>query len=121
MMTIQIALILFSASAAGISLFAFRSKMAYRLMILGLLALATFFIAIPNLTTTIAHRIGVGRGADLVFYLFFFIGIHILLVLYMRTRRLELKLTQSVRAIAIREAGRVAQIAVREESEVTTC
>lgn len=121
MITIQFTLILLSASAAGISLFAFRSKMAYRLMILGLLGLATLFISLPNLTTTLAHAIGVGRGADLLFYLFFFTGIHFLLVLYMRTRKLESKLTQSIRAIAMREAGFVAGTVVQERSQLPSC
>ena len=76
-------------------------------MIIGLLLTATLFIVMPRLSTTFAHVLGVGRGTDLLFYIFFFTGIHVFLLLYLRTRKLELKLTESIRALAVRDAERV--------------
>ena len=59
--------------------------------------LAIFFILSPNSTNRIAASLGVGRGADLLFYcciLFFFFAV---LKLLARIRRLESKLTEIVR------------------------
>lgn len=60
-------------------------------------ASAIFFILSPNSTNSIAARLGVGRGADLLFYgciLFFLFAV---LKLLARIRRLESKLTEIIR------------------------
>jgi hypothetical protein len=63
-------------------------------------------IAYPGLTAKVARALGIGRGADLVFYC----GILAMLVgffmIYARLRRIESDLTRIVRHIALEEAPR---------------
>jgi small membrane protein len=74
-----------------------------------LCALAAFyFVWAPNSATTIAHMIGVGRGADLIFYCWGLISFLLLLNLHFKVlRNLEL-VTALARKIAIAEAERQA-------------
>jgi hypothetical protein len=65
---------------------------------------ATGFVVFPDTTSNIAHALGVGRGADLLLYLAVLAGIHSFLLLYLRTRRLERRMTEQIRALAIRDA-----------------
>jgi hypothetical protein len=105
MKTIQIVLVVLSLLAAILGSMAFRSKLAYRVLAMLFFVVAAGFVMFPDTTTDIAHFLGVGRGTDLLLYLVIFAGIHGLLLLYMRTRRLERKVTELTRAIAIRTAG----------------
>jgi hypothetical protein len=104
MKTIQAILIVLSLLAAILGSIAFRSKLAYRALAAFFFLVATGFVTFPDTTTEIAHVLGVGRGTDLLLYLVIFAGVHVLLLLYMRTRRLESKLTELTRAIAIKTA-----------------
>jgi small membrane protein len=63
--------------------------------------LAVFFILIPDYTNRIAHKLGVGRGADLLFYLCILFFLFVILKLFARIRRLENMLTDIVRRDAI--------------------
>ena len=66
-------------------------------------------IARPSITITVAHALGIGRGADLVLYCailgmligFFFI--------YIRFKRLDREITKVVRHIAIHQSERDTQ------------
>ena len=65
---------------------------------------AAVAIAWPSITLTVAQFLGIGRGADLVFYcgiLGMFIGFF---AVYVRIKRLESEITRLVRTIAIRDA-----------------
>lgn len=66
--------------------------------------LAVFFILFPDYTNRIAHKLGVGRGADLLFYSCILFFLFILLKLFARIRRLEQTLTDLVRRQAKDEA-----------------
>ena len=75
-----------------------------------------FFIVFPNVATTVAHAVGIGRGVDFILY-----PLVIWLVresLVQRQRRWEdvERLTQLVRANAIREAQ---TIEAKAEGEIT--
>jgi small membrane protein len=76
------------------------------LLLLGLVSAATIFIFFPDATNRIAHRLGVGRGADLVFYLSIVIFWFVILKLYVRIRQLEKIVTDVVRKDALNEAGK---------------
>lgn len=106
MSSIQILLIFFSCLAAILASLIFRSRLGYRLLAAFFLCLATGFVIFPNTTTTIANKLGVGRGTDLLLYVSLFAGIHGFLLLYARTRRLERKITEQIREIAIRDVQR---------------
>lgn len=94
-----IQLILIGGVAAIFLYYIFRLRNAFFDLLVTTLffGLAIFFILSPNSTNRIAARLGVGRGADLLFYcciLFFFFAV---LKLLARIRRLESKLTEIVR------------------------
>ena len=66
--------------------------------------LAIFFILFPDKTNAIAQKVGVGRGADLLFYCCILFFLFILIKLFARIRRLEKTLTDLVRKQAKDEA-----------------
>ncbi len=72
-----------------------------------LIAAAVVFILFPDITNDIANRLGVGRGADLIFYTSILIFWFVILKLYARIRRLEQIITQVVRKEAIDEAEKI--------------
>ena len=66
---------------------------------------ALVFIFLPDITNSIAHKLGVGRGADLVFYLSIVIFWFVIIKLYIRIRKLEKIITDVMRKDALNEAG----------------
>ena len=62
---------------------------------------AAIVIAFPSLTTLVARRLGIGRGADLVFYLAILAGVLTSLYFYIRFRRIEIMLTNVIRREAL--------------------
>jgi len=82
----------------------FRGKLAYRLLAIVLCSTAILFVLFPDLTTVIAKSLGVGRGTDLLLYVSLVSGVHAILLLYRRTRDLERKITEQIRAMALRDA-----------------
>ncbi|HVW08199.1 MAG TPA: DUF2304 domain-containing protein [Bryobacteraceae bacterium] len=104
MKSIQGILIACFLMAAILASIAFRARLIYRLLAVVLFLAAAVFIFVPDLTTVIARSLGVGRGTDLLLYLSLIAGIHIALLLYRRTRELERKMAELVRAAAIRDA-----------------
>ncbi len=58
----------------------------------------------PGDITWIAHKVGVGRGTDLVLYLLVLAVSFFALNTYMRFRSLEQKVTDLARAVALQEA-----------------
>lgn len=63
-----------------------------------------FFIVVPETTNKIAHAIGVGRGADLIFYLSILLFWFVCLKLYSKIRRMERMITEIIRTNAILNA-----------------
>ena len=66
---------------------------------------AVVFVVWPDLTQNLAKFLGVGRGADLVFYISILIFWFVVLKLYSRVRSLEQKLTETIRKNAIEKLG----------------
>lgn len=64
----------------------------------------TLLILNPGITTRIGSFLGIGRGADFVFYLAVVSGLYALLALYRRVRHMEIALTELGREQAIRDA-----------------
>ncbi len=99
--------ILLITGVAFIGLYFFirlRKSLFDLLLLLVLIATAVLFILSPDLTNQLAAKLGVGRGADLVFYTSILIFWFVIMKLYARIRRLEQKLTNIVRDKAITEA-----------------
>ena len=71
---------------------------------MALIAAAVVFILWPDITTKLAQKLGVGRGADLVFYVSILIFWFVVLKLYARIRQLEKSFTRIIREDAIKNA-----------------
>ena len=71
------------------------------LLLTFLILAAVVFVMWPDLTQNLAKFLGVGRGADLVFYISILIFWFVVLKLYSRVRSLEQKLTETIRKNAI--------------------
>lgn len=71
---------------------------------IALWAAAGLFIARPEWTALVARRLGIARGADLVFYCGILGGMVGFLLVYARLRRLESQLTRLVRELALARA-----------------
>jgi hypothetical protein len=60
----------------------------------------------PELTTAVARRLGIGRGADLVMYLAILGGAAGFFLFYLRLVRIEGEITRLARHVALDEAER---------------
>ena len=67
---------------------------------------AAIAIAFPELLVWLAQVLGIGRGTDLVLYVFILVGFVAFFATYLRFRRLEEQMTKIVRHIAIENAAR---------------
>ncbi len=69
----------------------------------GLLLVVVGIVAVlwPQLTTTVANAVGVGRGTDLVLYLFVMVFAYSALVTAQRIHRLQHDITVLTRALAL--------------------
>lgn len=81
-----------------------KKKVLDLIFLLALIVAAILFIVWPDLTNALAKKLGVGRGADLVFYTSILIFWFVLLKLYLRIRQLEQSFTQIIRDDAIKNA-----------------
>jgi hypothetical protein len=73
-------------------------------LLAGMIACAVVLILWPDITTAVAARLGVGRGADLVFYVSILTFWFVVLKLYARIRKLEQALTEIIRQDALNKA-----------------
>jgi hypothetical protein len=82
----------------------FRNALVDLLILIAFSGLAVFFILFPDYTNVIAAKLGVSRGADLMFYCCILFFLFILIKMFARIRRLEKKLTEIIRQKAKDEA-----------------
>ena len=78
--------------------------MLRKLFILIFVATMVFFSINPDLSTAIANYLGVGRGADLLFYLSHLVLFFIAFMYYLKFKDMEIRFAQLVRHIAISES-----------------
>ena len=72
------------------------------LLLFGVLILTgAVFIIFPDWTIYLAHKLGVGRGADLIFYFSIVLFWFVIVKMYSRIRRLEQLMTEIVRKDAL--------------------
>ena len=81
-----------------------KRKLLDLLLLFAMIGVAIVFIIWPDLTNALAKQLGVGRGADLVFYISILIFWFVVLKLYVRIRALEQSFTEMIRKNAISEA-----------------
>jgi small membrane protein len=82
-----------------------RSTLSDRLIYVVLIAAGIPLVLYPDWSTTIAHLVGIGRGADLVIYLFIIFSLFSFASSASAFRNIERELTVVVRTIAINNAA----------------
>jgi len=100
---IQVLLILGISLLAIYYLLRLKRSLVDLLLMIVLIGAAIIFILWPDLTNTIAHFLGVGRGADLVYYVCILLFSFALMKLYSRMRKLEQQFTKLVREDALKK------------------
>jgi hypothetical protein len=85
-----------------------RNQTVYRFSLILIALVGIFFVINPEFTTTLAHKLNVGRGTDLLFYICAIAGFIALLMLYAKLRKIETTQTQIIRNAAIESALRTA-------------
>lgn len=81
-----------------------RKRLLDIVLLFAMIACGIVFVLWPNVTNIIANRLGVGRGADLIFYISILIFWFVSLKLYARVRKLEQLFTEIIRKDAISHA-----------------
>lgn len=82
-----------------------RSSYVDAIMILLFMAAGLVFIFFPELSNRVAHFLGVGRGADMIFYISILFFAFLIMKLYARTRRLEQMITKLTRDESLKSAS----------------
>lgn len=83
-----------------------KNQIFYRSFFILIACVGVFFVLNPNTTTTVAHILGVGRGADLILYLSVLFFFMFSILMYAKLRRLEAAQTELARKVAIFSAQR---------------
>lgn len=91
-----IALILFI-----VYVYRLRSVLLERVIYLACALIGMVLVIAPELSTRIANLLGIGRGADLLVYLFIIAGLFYAVSLRARIKRLEQQLTALIRQTAL--------------------
>jgi hypothetical protein len=81
-----------------------RLQAGKRLAFVAFLFFAAYAVVRPDDVTWVAHRVGVGRGADLVLYATVVAFVFVVINFYLRTREMERRITDLARAVALRDA-----------------
>jgi small membrane protein len=76
----------------------FRQPALDKLFIAFLLTTGIFFLLYPEVTNQLAHFLGIGRGADLIFYLAILGFGYMSMLFYSKIKKLEEQLTNIVRS-----------------------
>jgi hypothetical protein len=65
-----------------------------------------FFVWSPDQSTAIANHLGVGRGVDLIYYIWIVLSLAVFINIHLKLRENTTLVTQLVRQIAIAQAQR---------------
>jgi small membrane protein len=101
MIPIQPILVLLLIASVALYFAKFRSRLWDRIIVIALFLAATVFIIQPGLSMRLASILGVGRGADLFFYITIPGLAFALLLLWSRLREQERRSTLLVRELAL--------------------
>jgi hypothetical protein len=72
-----------------------------RAVMLVVVATGATFVWMPDQANAVAAAVGIGRGADLMLYLWVVITFAVILLLYLRIIKLERQITALTRALAL--------------------
>jgi small membrane protein len=93
-----------TASLLFVIIYAYRERRNTRFISEVMISISLTGVALvwfPELATSIASKVGVGRGADLILYLFIVVMFAIAFVIHLRLRALDRTVTVLAREIAI--------------------
>jgi len=79
------------------------SSRGVRFTVLATLAIGAYFVWRPEHANAVAQTLGVGRGADLLMYLWVLITCFVILLLYLKIVEMNRMLTQLARRLALSE------------------
>lgn len=99
--------LLLTAGLAVLFFYALIARRSARLVSLSMLAVVLIglvFVWVPELSTALAHVLGVGRGTDLVMYVWILASMLIAFNLHLTCRRLSRDLGRLARGMAVDEA-----------------
>lgn len=103
----MIAQVLLTLSLVGSLVYVLGQKRLVRTIRLSLYIVITsglFFVWSPQHSTMIANALGVGRGVDLIYYIWIVLSLAVFVNIHLKLRENTLLVTQLARQIAIREA-----------------
>lgn len=103
-MIIQIILTLFFLFFLIYAFLLLRSSRFMAIIVAILTPLAIFLVWMPEMASLIANELGVGRGADLLLYLWFLLSALLILLLHLKLKSFHQELTELARHIAISSA-----------------
>jgi hypothetical protein len=98
---IQLLLLVLLAAGVAVYFRRFQSRLRDRLLVLAIVSGGAVLVFVPGWSIGIAHRLGVGRGVDLVIYLALVAICFVGIMLYSHVRTLEERLVRVTRALAI--------------------
>jgi len=79
----------------------FRSAVFDKILIAAIFFAGIMFVIFPDFTTKISSFLGVGRGADLLFYMAIVVFGYLIMLLYSKIKKLENQLAELVRSQAL--------------------
>lgn len=82
-------------------IFRLRSVLADRLIYLACALVGIMLVIFPDAASSVAHLLGIGRGADLLFYLFIMVSLFYFVSLNTEIRKLKRQLTTLVQQQAL--------------------
>jgi hypothetical protein len=103
----MIAQLVLSALLAGILLYAwteYRRSPAVALLTVFVASAGMYFVWVPEHSTQLAELVGIGRGVDLILYIWVCISLIVLLNLHLKLRTQMELITTLARRIAIADA-----------------
>ena len=106
-MVIQSLLLLLSAGLLALFIHNWHTvhvRAIKRLAFLAFIGVVVVAVLRPDWVTWVAHKVGVGRGADLVLYLLAVAFVFVSVNTYFRFKVQESRFTELARAIAVRDA-----------------
>jgi small membrane protein len=87
-----------------IYIFRMRNILTDRIILIVLTFSGIIFVAFPRITVKIANIMGVGRGTDLILYLFILLCLFVIIYILGELTKLNTKFTEFIRIDAIRNA-----------------
>ena len=100
-MTIQIFLTALLATVTVMIALQRSTALVLRIAVLAVVVIGLYFVWVPEQTTRLAAVLGVGRGADLLLYLWVVITLALIVFLYLKIVQLSRRLTELTRAQAL--------------------